>query len=509
MCLSKKLCQHQIMRSMSLNAGSVLFVITVVLFGLLGFYLDQMGFLALALFSLFSFSLLIWIVPISWSLPLAFFYIGIEGFLKVVSNYHPLVHVGADVLIFVIYLKIFFEILIGRRKFVARSVPFTTLFVIHFIWLFIVLFHPYSIGFIPAIAGSKVYAIMVSLYFLAYYFCDTPDQVRRFMWVFVIISMLHVAVSVYQIALGPISVTMLHPRYSVLLLKFNKLAFRPFGLTNLPGAPAVYLYPVVPFLFYFLYFYRSWLIRSLIIVFIPFAAYVFLHCQVRSAILKALLGLIFFIIGLILSYKYSPKKIARYLIFNSIVLACAIFYVLPSLTKSKTNMADDDAQMAYERSLSVFDLNTITEARRGVWYRFEEYVKMVPFGAGFSRVGGASGAFKEYAEKDPHFGYSYFFTDNFWLACLVEVGIPGMILMTLLVFCLLYKGFSVWWKNRGQRYSILQLTLFSSLLSMVFGLYGAEGILYNPDSCFYWFFSGALIGSETWSKSYNKNLDND
>lgn len=479
---------------------SFLTLIALILSALLGFYLDQMDFLALSFFSLFSFALIIWILPINWSLIATFIYIGFEGFLKVISNYNPIVHVGADILIFVIYLKLLFEVLISKRNWTSEKAPYSWLFIIHFCWLFIVLFHPYSIGFIPSIAGSKVYAIMVSLYFLAYYFCDDPKEIRKFMWTFIIISVIHSLVSIYQIALGPVSVTSLHPRYAVQLLKYKNYAFRPFGLTNLPGAPAVYMYPVIPFLFYLIYHYKSWLSKIIIFSFLPISTYVFLHCQVRSAIAKALFGFSFFIIGLFFSVNSSKDKIKRFLIFNSIFLIIAFTFAVPKLMSSDF-LESEEADRAYSRSLSLFDYNTIKQARRGTLDRFLLYAEKVPFGAGFSRVGGAASTFQKYAEKDPYFGYGYFFTDNFWIACLVEIGFPGMILMTALVFLILATGFKLWWKNRDNPNSVMQLTLLASLLSIILGLYGAEGILYNPDSCFFWFFSGALMASKKWKKT--------
>lgn len=39
----------------------------------------------------------------------------------------------------------------------------------------------------------------------------------------------------------------------------------------------------------------------------------------------------------------------------------------------------------------------------------------------------------------------------------------------------------------------LQAALICPLFACVLGLWGAEGILYNPEAAFFWFFSGALM----------------
>jgi hypothetical protein len=86
-----------------------------------------------------------------------------------------------------------------------------------------------------------------------------------------------------------------------------------------------------------------------------------------------------------------------------------------------------------------------------------------------------------------------FFTDNFWAATIAEIGIPGSLILTLIIFSVLYKGFVGVRRARDGELASIQAAILCSLFMVVFGLWGAEGLLYNPESAFFWFFSGVLM----------------
>ena len=173
-------------------------------------------------------------------------------------------------------------------------------------------------------------------------------------------------------------------------------------------------------------------------------------------------------------------------------MALVMIYFVPKLLGSSVE-ANQENEMAIERTLTLFDYDKVKDARRGVWRRFVVYGSTVPFGAGFSRVGAAAGAFSKANAADPYFGPNVFFADNLWLAALIEIGIPGMLLLMLLIGGLLYRGVSEQKKIRDTDMRLCHLAILSALIAMGVGFFGAEGAIYNPEASFFWFFAGVMM----------------
>jgi len=496
------------MGSTGLRIHPIFYLAFPLAFGL-GLFADSIGFKAFAFSGVLLAIYGILLVPISTSLLLVFFYIGFEGFLKIVSNYHPVVHVGADLMVITLCLKVLLSRFFSGF-YPERFPPLTKLFAVHFTWLLIVIFNPYALSLVSSIAGAKIYASMLILYFFGYFLTRSEKDVRRFMALFIGVAIVHSLVGLYQGYMGPESVIRIHPRYAQQLAKYENFAFRPFGLTNLPGGPAIFLYPVVPFLMYFLYASRSWFLRSGIIAFIPLGINLLLLCQIRSAILKAMIGGVIFLLGSLHVASTVSRQWARRMVFVTAFFGLMLALVIPSFIKYSVEIQEQN-EMAIERSLSLFDYDKVKNARRGAWDRLIKYAAEVPFGAGFSRVGAAAGAFSEKNKSDQFFGYKHFFSDNLWLAALVEIGVPGMLILTFLLVMIFYCGVLGYRKIKTPSLKVLHLTLFSSLFSIFIGSYGAEGLLYNPEASFFWFFSGVMIslpGLEEKAKETTGSLEN-
>lgn len=465
-----------------------LFSISVLIFHMVA---PELGFKSLAFATFAIATMVIILIPVKWGLVFMFLYIGLEGFLKVVSGYHPVIHVGSDVLVIFLTLKTIFESVSGQTKDVRFSPPLVILLLFHFVWVFITLFNPYSLGLIPSLAGAKVYITMLLLYFFGYSQTRSLKDADDFLKPFMIVVLLHTIFGIYQGMVGEESVLSLHPGYAAQMAKFKNLAFRPFGLTNLPGGPAVYLSFMFPVALYVIFTFRSWLVRATFTIFLPAGVFLFLLCQVRASLIKMIIGSVLFFIGIIFFSSRNRGQLQYILLFLTF-LTGAMIYFLPQ-TLNIYMQQNELNSMAVDRSLTIFDLESVSQARQGILPRFLEYAQSAPMGAGFSRVGGASVKFNQERMQDEFFDENYFFADNFWLACLIEIGFPGMIILTTLIGC-------IWWKSawivillRDFKAKTLALALFSAMTAMLIGLYGSEGILYNPDACFFWFFSGVMM----------------
>ncbi|MCJ8277662.1 MAG: O-antigen ligase family protein, partial [Bdellovibrionales bacterium] len=198
-----------------------------------------------------------------------------------------------------------------------------------------------------------------------------------------------------------------------------------------------------------------------------------------------------FLVGFVQASSRKASGV-RTLLVSAGVVGCLLYVTIPQFMEASIESREEN-EAAIERSLSLFDVETVSTARRGAWDRFVLYAQQVPFGAGLSRVGAAAGAFKELHKRDRTFGYKYFFTDNFWLTALVEIGLPGMFIVTLLVGLILWAGIRSHFGIEKHSLKVLNLSLLSSLLALFICLYGAEGLIYNPEACFFWFFAGVMM----------------
>lgn len=457
-------------------------------FFVLGMTFDKMGFQGFSFLALGLTLAGIIAAPLEASLVLVIIFIWFQGFLKIISNYHPFIHVGADAVVIALLFKILFKQM-GQNK---KSPPLTWLFAIHFCWIFIMLFNPYSLSLVSSVAGAKVYISMFLLYFFGYYLVHSLKDVKRLFAVFAVLGAIQTLFTIFQGLRGPSSVLSLHPGYKIPLAKMGTYAFRPFGLTHLPGGPSVYIYMILPFLAYFIYQTRSKWVRLLSLALIPLIGAALFLCQIRSAIGKAVIALGVFLLAMSTSrINVSMSRRVFYLAGSATLGAITVIVMFTFLGYAVDSYEDN--QRSLERSLSTFDFEAMSQARRGSLDRFLRYASDVPFGAGFSRVGAAAGAFPELQKNDPHFPERYFFSDNLFVLLVIEIGIPGLIIIITMIGCILFAGYRVWKTETRQPLIGPQMAIWGSLIAIAAGSYGAEGIVYNPESCFFWLFSGVMM----------------
>jgi hypothetical protein len=470
----------------------------------MGLLFPDMGIKGAALLALSLVLVAMSMIPIKWALFICLLYIGFEGFLKIISDYHPVVHIGSDILVIFLFLRILTRMFSRGNPLPDYFPPLVGLFCFHFIWVVITLFNPYSLGVVASIAGSKIYVTMLLLFFFAYYNTHSVKDFHFFLKAIIFVAIVHTVFGLYQASVGVESVLSLHPRYAIQLEKYRNTAFRPFGLTNLPGGPAIYLAPVVPLALYLALTYKG-LVRWFLIAFCASGASLVLICQIRSALLKLILGLIFFAVGYVAIAVRSRSKMRFGL---GSILAGSVFLaiIIPRMVDFTIDQNEEN-KTAVERSLTLFDIDKISGARKATWERFIVYLKEVPFGAGFARVGAAGGAFQHLQASDPFFTPHYFFADNFWIATLIEVGLPGMFVLTFLVIGILIKGYRGQRKVVGAENRLAMFVILGVLIPMVLGLYAAEGILYNPDAAFFWFLSGMMLKFPMIDKSERQMLE--
>ncbi|MCC6138623.1 MAG: hypothetical protein IT287_08315 [Bdellovibrionaceae bacterium] len=466
----------------------LLAIVAVLCLMLLGLFFNQIGFKTVSVIGVVFTLIAILYVKTEISLFLIITFIWFQGFFKIISNYNPIVHVGADLVVIALLLKLLFVKPPKHKK----PPPLVGLFALHFCWVIVTCFNPYSLSVVSNIAGAKVYVSMFLLYFFGYYLTQSLRDVKKLFTLFSILAVIQMIFTIYQGMIGPTSVTTLHPGYQVQLNKFIGYAFRPFGLTHIPGGPSVYIYTALPFIVYSIYASRRWIVQFFYVSVLPLMGLSLVMCQVRSAIAKAVFSLIIFV-GTMLTSKL-PISFAKkaYTLAGSAVLTGLTLFAMTYLFDLSVKSYEDN-EMSIDRSFSTFDMNAISVARRGAMDRFITYLRVVPFGAGFSRVGASAGAFEDVHKTDTFFAKGYFFSDNLFVHLLVELGLPGVFILTLLIGSVLFIGIKIWRTESRAQLIGPQMAILSSLVAIAAGSYGAEGIIYNPESCFFWLFAGVMM----------------
>ena len=478
-----------------MNLTSSINPILAALFGLtlfsLGFFNDSISFKFLIFSTFVSIGIFLLSIPMNWAIYILFFYLGIEGFAKMMTQYHPIIHVGADILIVTLWIRILITQIIQRKGLPTTYPPLTFLFFIHFLWFTVTLANPYSLSLFASLAGAKLYLTIVSLFFFGYYLSSDLKTVESFMTPWLMICVLQVATSLYQAAIGPSSVLSLSPTYAFALKKFEGYAFRPFGLTSQAGGPSVFLYLCTPFMVYFLFYSRSLLTKLAIPLLLFTSTLTVFVCQVRSSLLKTILGgagVFFFATRNLQTLSQKTRKGT----FLAIGIATIGIILIGPYWIDKILDANPDNQRAFDRSLSLFEYKNVSQARSGALDRFLKYTELVPLGAGLSRMGSASGKFQELIAANHYFSNT-FFSDNLWIELLVDLGLPGLIIFTLILISIIIKAFMGFLKIQNPEFKAVQWTLICALGAILIGAYGAEPILYNPEGAFFWFFSGVAL----------------
>ena len=172
-------------------------------------------------------------------------YLLIEGALKIFSNYNPVVHVGSDLLLMLLFIR-----LLGRRSQMMQVhpapdfsqvrlvVPYLMLF---WIWVGVQFLNPWGLGLLPSLAALKIY-VMPMLVFFAVAFLLSDRELENIPFFILCLGLAEAIVATIDGALGDGYLPTLHPRYIATMSdRFVGMLYRPFGTTSLPGAPSVWM----------------------------------------------------------------------------------------------------------------------------------------------------------------------------------------------------------------------------------------------------------------------------
>lgn len=417
-------------------------------------------------------------------------YLGVEGSVKIFTNYNPVVHVGSDLLLLLVVARLWARQGAEGRMLatpaVARVVPLLTVF---WMWVFLQFMNPWGLGLLPSLAALKIYLVPILVFFVVGYLLRA-EELKRLPFLLVVMGLFMAAAAIVDGLLGENYLPRLNPGYGAAMMgRFSGILYRPFGFTALPGGPGVWMVHIgtaVGLLLYQLQkegatmlqgnqlWQKPWFWRAIVGVFLVAAVITLLLCQVRSSLIRFLIIIMGGFLG------FGMRGFMRWIggITIAAVLVAGVFHMKGS--SSVGGMDVKRVTQISDRFTSLSKTDTWKSARKGAWDAMVELSESTVLGIGLSRVGAASRIWSQQIAQDRMFGPEWSFADNVYRALFTEIGLGGLFAWLLLV-----GGIIVLLLQRGTREG--RLVALCCVVYLVVG-FASEGILYQPDASFFWLY---------------------
>jgi ABC-type multidrug transport system fused ATPase/permease subunit len=430
-----------------------------------------------------------------WGVFVFFVYLSVEGMIKLAGNYHPVVHIGVDIVLWGILGAWVAKAIIARRTRVLR-VPLLTVLVLHVTWVSLLVFSPYTASIFVGVASLKIHLSMIPLYFLGFLLASDSDVPRQFIRFMTIVWCTAFAITLLQYLGGPGS---LLDFSGPALARFSYfLEWRPFGTTALPGGEAVFALMALPFAFYLMLRGDYRLRDPLILTTVIGSLAVFFISGGR----QVFLGSLIIIIGMVALQviRGRGRAISGAILVATLTATTYIGvreYLLPAAQVSledATGIPDIWRERnPIDRFQSLLQRDTYVSARRGGFAVVWDRIRSAPFGVGLGRTGSASSALGGSLTQDQfnaQLQRRFSFQDNFFAAMIVETGIPGVLFMTIILI-----GLGIRAVRLSRRAHTVEDSAFGSLvagymLAMFVMCWGSQPLLANPTIAFFWFLGG-------------------
>ncbi len=452
-------------------------------------------------------------IPLEYALFGYLFYLLFDGSFKLMTGYHPLVHVVQDIILICILLRSMLDMRSQNLNKISYT-PHISMILLFSIWVILQYFNPFGLGILPSIAGSKVYFSEIIVYFLAFHHLSKESRNNIIIWIVGLATFEAVLATaeylffpelIYSIpGSGPLSYGTISKDI------FHGALYRPMGTTALPGTPSVWMFLGAPFAIYLLLRPEKTLsTRLLALTFFIFAIPTLIFCQVRISIVLFLLSIIAVSLypGTGLTKRFSVVSFSIVSLVALLLILTSQFLPEAEMTGSILTSATDEmddvgsfspakVMQLQNRTASLGEVSTYTNARKGAWSRSVELASVMPYGIGLSRVAAAAGPWTDRIKKDPYFGTKWTFADNLFRAIFTELGVFGLVAWLVLVLTFIYSllkislRFTKENKNRG----ILIWTCSVSPFVFLLGGFDTEGIIYSPVAGVFWLMFGIGLG---------------
>jgi hypothetical protein len=429
-------------------------------------------------------------IPLHYAPHVILVYYSVEGLVKMLSNYHPVLHVSGDILVILFALRSVLDRATGGIA-KLNYTPFLPLFMLFSFWVLVQFFNPFSLGIIPSLAGLKIYLVPPLLLFIAYHHIDRQQLVPIALLITGLAATIS-AISIVEYFWGQQFVFSISPAYSRAARDiFIGSQYRPFGTTSIPGMPATWVALATPFAAYALFQNRVLITkaqRAIPLAFFALAIPTLLICQTRLSMLQSALGLV-----LVLGYnKEAMAKRLSHLLLFAVIASGPILYKTYFGDWQTGIFATKQAEVISKRVKTLGAKDTYLSSRENPLPRiWSDMQKMYFLGLGLSRVGAAAGPWTDRIRNHPYFqDVNVGWADNLMIAIFHELGILGLLTYLFLYLKILSRLYS---SSRNQKFEFSNGTdhLFVwscfviSLITLLSGM-AAEGALYAPVSIILW-----------------------
>jgi hypothetical protein len=425
-------------------------------------------------------------------------YLAVEGFLKLLSNYHPLVHVGLDVVVLAFAGTLVLGAVIRRGAGLPR-LPWTWLILLYVLWIGLQVFNPHSAGLLVSLASFKIHLTMIPLYFITAALLPSVHEVRRFLAALVLIALVPFVMALGQYALGPQSVLDLSPRFWQNISYFHE--WRPFGTSAVPGGASVFAYLAAPIALVLLVSPgEGTRHRALAVLGIAGAAGAFIVSGVRQTFLGCVLAILTMVaLGLTRGRGRGLAALGVVVVlgFGSYVAVETFLQPMATENIERDPRAPDiwRERDVTERLLTLGSAETYLTARANPINGIVRRIRSYPFGAGLGRTGSAYSALQSRLTADPtsaRISRDVAFSDNFFSDMVVEAGVPGMVMLTTLLLGMLVGAVKLALRAREPAVATTAAALAGFYASVVMMSWGSQPLLSNPITAYFWVFSGLL-----------------
>lgn len=423
-------------------------------------------------------------------------YLSIEGFLKLLSNYNRIVHVGFDIIVLSLAAYLVLQAIMEKRAHLDE-LPYTKLILTYALWMVLQLLNPFSPGLVQSIASFKVHLTMVPLYFIAATLFRNPDDIVKLLFGLTVMAFVPYGMSLIQYALGPASFLDLSPRFWANISYYHD--FRPFGTSAVPGGSSVIAFLVVPLSFVLLSLPQARrMMKPIAALSILLAIGTFVVSGIRQVFLGCLLAIV--VMGVLSLSRRSGKVlfVGGFVIVLGVAAYLGVATYLRPMAQEAILRDPRAPQIWRERDVTtrLFTLTQASSYREARANPIDAIVKRAtkyPFGAGLGRTGSAAGVFKEQramdmtsAQVQSEVGWS----DNFFADIIVEGGLPAMVMLTWLMVAMLVNSYRL---ARVAQDPVIRLTgaaMTGFYFAILVMCYGSSPLLGNPITAYFWFFCG-------------------
>lgn len=426
-------------------------------------------------------------IPTRPALLLILGYGAFSGWAKLASQWNPLIYIAIDILLATVLIRWLASALPERRN-LLQGVPFAAPLMAFIVLCLILMFSPLTHP-ILALGGVKAYVIPIVVYFLAYQVFVTPDQIRHALLALSIPAFFVAVYTFIQLSSGLSELRILYSP-GELASKFQgtiqvdagtgDLVFRPFSTLQDAGTAAHF--NLISFFLAVAIMstlagnkdtQNRWSLIAFPLAFLSSAAVVI--SAVRIAWTGLIIGLVYVVwLGRGRSLKLMPLV--------------AIAVVAGFLFAGDTYLGRDLFRRAQTMTTPV---ETFEQDRAfGWWYNNMWMVENTPLGVGMGKASPGLGGIEKFVAVDRGFWLPP--PDNLVGALLIEVGVPGMLLLLGIVVSILVRATVLVGGLTDTSRSLATGLTGMVLAIFIAGIAGA-GLFSTPVNLYFWVLSAFLM----------------